>query len=108
VTGLWRGTMKFVLIVALLAGGLLFLHAQQTTMRIRPLPPEAVPTGDCSAGDTGFIGIVEKDGSERTTLTDEEIGKWVSKKLKEGYSVMLYPQPNGRIFSVTKCEATQR
>jgi hypothetical protein len=108
VTGLLRGSMKLVLLMALLAGGFLFLPAQQTTIRIRPLPPEAIPTGTCSAGDTGMIGIVEKDGSERTALTDEELGKWVSKKLKEGYSIMLYPQPNGRIFSVTRCEATQR
>jgi hypothetical protein len=75
----------------------------QTTISVKELPPEAIPSGTCTESTTGFLGVVEKDKSERTKLTAEEIGKYATKSLAEGYSVTLYPQASGRIFTVATC-----
>jgi len=83
------------------------LGEPHSRVTITELPPEQVPAGTCVAGNAGFLGVVERDDHERTDLTNAEIGGWVKNKLKEGYSVMLYPQKSGRIYSITKCEATQ-
>jgi len=53
------------------------------------------------------LGIVEKDKSERTKLTDQEIGEYVRKRLAEGYSVALYPQASGKMFTVQTCHPKQ-
>jgi hypothetical protein len=49
------------------------------------------------------LGIVGQDKKERTKLTDQEIGQYVKKRLAEGYSVTLYPQASGKIYTVANC-----
>ncbi len=47
-------------------------------------------------------------GQEGTTkLTDQEIGEYVRKRLAEGYSVTLYPQASGKMFTVATCHPTR-
>ena len=58
--------------------------------------------------NSGYLGIVEKDKTERTKLTNEEIGRYVSKSLAEGYSVVLYPQASGKIFTIKTCHSRKR
>jgi ribulose bisphosphate carboxylase small subunit len=53
------------------------------------------------------LGIVEKDKKERTKLTDQEIGEYVRKRLAEGYSIALYPQASGKMFTVQTCHPTR-
>jgi len=92
----------FALFVAMTAAS-----GQQTTVAVTELPPEAIPAGVCSQSNAGYLGIVEKDKKERTKLTDREIGEYVRKKLAEGYSVTLYPQASGKIFTQQTCHPTK-
>ena len=73
------------------------------TVTVTELPPEAIPTGTCSASTSGYLGIVGRDKKERTKLTDQEIGEYVRKSLAQGYSVALYPQVSGKIFTQETC-----
>ena len=75
----------------------------QTTVSITELPPEAVPTGTCAQSTSGYLGIVGNNKSERTKLTAQEIGEYVQKRLAEGYSIALYPQASGKMFTVQTC-----
>jgi hypothetical protein len=78
-----------------------------STVTVKRLPPEAFPTGNCAESEAGFLGVVEKDGRERTKLTAEEIGNYVSKRLSEGYSVTLHPQASGRIYATADCHSAK-
>jgi hypothetical protein len=75
----------------------------QTGVIVTELPPEAIPAGTCGQSNSGYLGIVGQDKHERTRLTDQEIGEYVRKKLAEGYSVTLYPQASGKMFTVATC-----
>jgi hypothetical protein len=88
--------------ITVVAGG-----QSQPAITVKELPPETIPAGACTESKSGFVGVVEKDGNERTKLTPREIGEYVSKRLSEGYSVTLYPQISGRIFAVAQCEAAK-
>jgi hypothetical protein len=79
----------------------------QTTVSVTELPPEAIPAGACTQSTSGYLGIVERDKKERTKLTDPEIGEYVRKRLAEGYSVALYPQASGKMFTVQTCHPTK-
>jgi hypothetical protein len=96
--------------ISLLCGLTAILAAQSApiaTVSVRQLPPEAFPVGPCSASEAGFLGVVGKDGKERTKLTDEEIGSFVSKRINEGYSVTLHPQVSGRIYAIADCHSVK-
>ena len=72
---------------------------------VKELPPYPIPKGTCTASYSSFLGVVEKDVKVRGKLTPHEIGDYVSTRLSEGYSVVLYPQPNERIFATEQCES---
>jgi hypothetical protein len=93
-----------IAVIALAASMMAFAAPKpQSTVTVTEVPPEPIPTGTCTAPLTGYLGIVEKDGKERTKLTDREIGEYVRKSLAEGYSVALYPQASGKMFTVQTC-----
>lgn len=96
---------KMLVLALVVAKAAIANQPQQTTVTIVELPPEAIPAGTCTESTSGFLGVVEKDKIERTKLTAEEIGKYVTKSLAEGYSVTLYPQASGRIFTKQTCES---
>lgn len=75
----------------------------QTMVSVTEMPPENIPVGTCTQSNSGYLGIVEEDKKERTKLTDQEIGQYVSKSLAQGYSVALYPQASGKVFTVQTC-----
>ena len=77
------------------------------TAAVTEIPPEVVPAGTCTQSITGYLGIVEADKKERTKLTDQEIGEYVRKRLAEGYSIALYPQASGKIFTFQTCHPTK-
>ena len=94
----------FILAVALAA----VAGEPQTTVSVTELPPEAIPAGTCTESKPGgYLGIVGKDRTERTKLTDQEIGEYVRKSLAKGYSVALYPQASGKVFTVQTCHPTK-
>ena len=78
----------------------------QTRASVNELPPETITTGACTQSSSGYLGIVEKDKKERTKLTDKETGEYVRKMLAQGYSVTLYPQASGKVFTVATCHPT--
>ena len=95
--------MKTALIVLLVLSSLTFSQESKIRVSVAEVPPEPLLTGTCTQSTTGYLGIVQKDVSERTKLTDQEIGKYVNKSLAEGYSVTLYPQASGKVFTVAIC-----
>ena len=100
----------FVLFASLLFGLTFLLPAQNgntSTIVIKQLPPEAFPSGSCSESEVGFLGVIEAGQKERTKLSAEEIGRYVSKRLSEGYSVTLHPQVSGRIYAIADCHSTK-
>jgi hypothetical protein len=89
--------------ITVVAGG-----QSQPAITVKEFPPEAIPAGTCTQSTSGYLGIVGKDKKERTKLTDQEIGEYVRKRLAEGYSVTLYPQASGKIFTIAICESSKR
>jgi hypothetical protein len=85
--------------------------AQKTAssaVTVTELPPEPIPVGTCTQSPpSGYLGIVEKNRKERTTLTAEEVGNYVKKSLAQGYSVTLYPQASGKIFTTATCYSSK-
>jgi hypothetical protein len=80
----------------------LSLAAQDTAKlgisAIRELPSEPpIKTAICSSSTSGYL---EKNG---TVLTEAEIGTTVSKALKEGYVVTLFPESKRGIFVNFEC-----
>jgi hypothetical protein len=95
--GLRIAVFTLVVVAAAVAG------QPQTSVSVTEQPPEAIPAGTCTQSNSGYLGIVGKDKKERTKLTDQEIGEYVRKKLAEGYSIALYPQASGKMFTVQTC-----
>jgi hypothetical protein len=93
--------MRIARIVLCASGLALIVSAQRIS--VRELPPEAIPHGSCTQGHSGYLGV---EASNRFKLSGEEIGKYVVEQLKEGYSLQLYPQESGRIFSIATCESS--
>jgi hypothetical protein len=89
--------LTLVVVTAAVAG------QPQASVSVTELPPEAIPAGTCTRSTSGYLGIVEQDKKERTKLTDQEIGEYVRKGLAEGYSIALYPQASGKMFTVQTC-----
>jgi len=79
----------------------------QPAITVKELPPEAIQTGTCTESTSGFLGVIGKDKKERTKLTPQEVGEYVTKRLSEGYSVTLYPQASGRIFVTADCHSSK-
>lgn len=98
--GLAMRGVRVVILVALAA----IAVAAQTSVNVSELPPEPIPAGTCTKSEPGgYLGIVEKDKRERTKLTDQEIGAYVRKTLAQGYSITLYPQASGKMFTQQTC-----
>jgi hypothetical protein len=95
-----RPINRFLITAVLLASVNAF---SQTQISVSELPPEVVPVGVCTESNSGYLGIVDKAKKERTKLSTAEIGKYVAKSLAQGYSVTLYPQASGKIFTVATC-----
>lgn len=75
------------------------------SIHVRELPPEMIPPGSCTESHSGYLGI-EEPSKNSFDLTKQEIGNYVLARMKQGYSLSLYPQSNGRIFSIATCEAS--
>jgi hypothetical protein len=89
--------------------GLLALagSAQDVRISVREVPPEPFPAGSCTQSNSGSGYLhLEGDSKEPYKLSKEQIGEYVLSRLGQGYSVTLYPQTSGRIFSVTTCESS--
>jgi hypothetical protein len=95
--------MRIAFIVPVLLSSLCFSQQSKPQSGVNEIPPEAIPAGTCTQSNSGYLGIVEKDKTERTKLSDKEIGEYVRKNLAEGYSVTLYPQASGKIFTIQIC-----
>jgi len=102
---------RFIFCACVLLSALMLSSQDSThpypTAAVTELPPEVIPGGTCTQSITGYLGIVEKDKKERTKLTDQEIGEYVRKRLAEGYSIALYPQASGKMFTVQTCHPTR-
>ena len=73
---------------------------------VKEIPPEAIPVGTCTDSRSGWVGI-QKDGKDVTKITDKQLGEYVRVRLSQGYSVALYPQVSGRIYSFAQCESAK-
>lgn len=99
--------LRIAVLSAVLAVTAIAQTENHATATIKEMPPESFPLGICTASMSGFLGVVGADGKERTKLTPQEIGDYVSKRLSEGYSVELHPQVSGRIFVTADCHSAK-
>ena len=76
-----RGLAMRGIRVAILTVVAALVATAQTSVTVTEVPPEAIPAGTCTQSTSGYLGIVEKDKTERTKLTDKEIGEYARKSL---------------------------
>jgi hypothetical protein len=73
---------------------------QISSVTVLPSDP-IVPSGDCKASTAGYL-----DQSRRRSMSDKEIGAFVSKSLHDGYIVSVYPATKTGIFVSMQCTNT--
>lgn len=92
------------LLFPLLLAGTLFAQQpskpQISGITILPSDP-VVPTGDCKSSTAGYL-----EQSRQRTMTDQELGAFVSKSLHEGYIITVYPATKSGIFVAMQCTNT--
>jgi len=66
---------------------------------ITTLPSEPILAGNCKSSTAGYLEMP----SRRTDLTDAEIGHSISKALKDGYIITVYPKTKRGIFVNYEC-----
>jgi len=88
-----------IAVLLLLAGAVLFAQSKPEISNIGILPSEpVVPSGDCKSSTAGYL--------EQTQPTDSEIGQFVSKSLRNGYIVTVYPATKRGVFVAMQCTNT--
>jgi hypothetical protein len=97
--------MNIVKIAAFVGVLVLAGSAQDLRISVREIPPEPFPVGSCTRSDSGSGYLRLEGDSTGLNLTKEQIGGYVLSHLGQGYSVTLYPQASGRVFSITTCES---
>src|SRR5579884_3965419 len=104
-----RTVLLFIVLVgtAALAGDHAADQNERPQIQVRELLPEDVPHGVCASAKwpskSGYITVQERTQDRTRNLLPNEVGLYVLERLHEGYSVALYPQVSGRIFSVATC-----
>jgi hypothetical protein len=95
--------VRIVILTTLVAVGICAQDAtnkgQRPEINVRALPPDPVISDKCTFPISGDL-VSLRDG--RRTLTETEIGKYVLDKLRNGYTVSLYPQSYG-IWAEESC-----
>jgi len=69
-----------------------------TEMKVTP--PESIPAGICTSSPSGYL---ENDKTHSTILSDKELGHYVNLKLREGYTITLYPRTKSGVFVDLNC-----
>lgn len=73
--------------------------SKPTLSEIEGVPSgQIVPSGTCNASTQGYLEI-----SHRTNLSSTQIGQLISKFLKKGYVVTIYPPRKRGIFVRMEC-----
>jgi hypothetical protein len=93
-----------LLFFVLLAGTSLFAQqaVKQRIANVTGLPSEPIqPSGNCKSSTFGYL---EKD--HRTSMTDGELGDFVSRSLHDGYIVTIYPATKRGTFVNMQCTNT--
>jgi hypothetical protein len=90
--------LGYVLLLVCASGG-----QEKPKINLQPLPSEPIPVGACTAS---WFGYLEKDS--RTDLTDAEIGEFVSKNLRDGYVITIYPKTKRGIFASLSCPTASK
>lgn len=73
---------------------------------VREVPPEAFPKGTCTANQA-WAGYLGSHTGDELNIPTKEIGEYVTQRLKQGYSISIYPQASGRVFAIEKCESVK-
>jgi hypothetical protein len=99
-----RYKLIFIACLALSAATFSQESNQLPHVTVKVLPPELFPSGTCKADASGYLAIT-KNEKENIHLSDKQLGEYIRVRLSQGYSVALYPQISGRIFSIATCES---
>ena len=78
------------------------------SIKVAEMPPEEIPSGTCENSYSGYLEIAEHGRLKNKDFTAQQIGDYVKKRLSEGYSLSLYPQISGRVFSIQTCQIKKR
>jgi hypothetical protein len=71
--------MRVRIIIVLIIAPIIL--GQSANIHVRELPPEDIPHGTCTEGNSGYLGV---ESTGRFKLTEQEIGTYVARQLKEG------------------------
>jgi len=87
----------FFIVCAVILPGQEASKSRISSITFRPSEP-VQPSGDCKSSTGGYL---EKNG--RITITNGEISKFVSEKLRDGYILTMYPAAKDGIFVNAEC-----
>jgi hypothetical protein len=99
--------MRALALVILLLCILSPLNSQETgkppiaELAVLPSDP-VVPSGTCKSSTAGYL----ENSRPPKTMSDEEMGRFVSKSLRDGYIVSIYPASKSGIFVAMQCTNT--
>jgi hypothetical protein len=90
--------------VLILAAALTAAAAEpQTNVTVTQLPPEEIPAGTCISSTGSYLVTGKGEKPSDYKLSDKQIGEYIRVRLSQGYSVTLYPQASGKIYTVETC-----
>jgi hypothetical protein len=76
--------------------------SKPTISSITVLPSEPIiPSGDCKSSTAGYL-----EKSRQRAMFDDELGTFVSKSLRDGYILTVYPATKTGIFVNMQCTNT--
>lgn len=95
----------FFLVLSFLAFSQSF---EKPKISVKLLPSENIPKGSCLSSTGGYLGDKNGDDYMLVNADNLKIGEYVVTRLREGYSVEVYPQASGRIFVIAECHAQDK
>jgi hypothetical protein len=80
-------------------------ETSKPAISIKLLPPAPVPAGTCKEDEYGYLDT-SKGSNQWVPFTSVELGSYVADRVKQGFIVTVYPQPNGRLWVAATCHRT--
>lgn len=69
--------------------------------------PEKIRAGRCTESRAGYAPTASGEQAHLATATDQEIGAYILWRLRNGYSLELYPLQSGRIHVEATCHSAK-
>lgn len=81
-----------------------FQNDRKPAVSIQTRIPSAIPVGSCTEDEYGYLDT-SKGNNQWVPYSPSELGEYVADRVKRGFVVKVYPQPNGRLWVNATCGA---